>query len=588
MTTTTEDDTARPPLLQHEESAATPTQERVESDLLYTVEDVPPWYMSIFFGFQHYLTMAGGTVAIPIIVASYLCLQEDDPARGALVSTVLFHSGIVTLLQTTFGVRLPIIQGGDFAYVVPTIALLTTVYEPCDALPLANMTAAEREEAWQVRLRDVQGSIAVASLFQIILGFTGAIGFLLTWITPLAIVPTVSLVGLSLFDVAAAQASQHWGISLLTMGLMIIFSQYLRDVRLPLPWYSKGGGGVRVVWLPLFKCFPVLLAVFTSWSFCAVLTAFDTLPPTSPARTDTNGNLMANSPWFRVPYPGQWGMPTVSVAGVVGMLGGAMASIIESIGDYYACAKIAGAPRPPTSAINRGIGIEGIGCLLAGLFGTGNGTTSCSQNIGAIGVTKVGSRRVVQYSAVILILSGVFGKFGAVFVSIPEPVMAGVFIIMFAMITAVGMAPLQYIDLNSSRNLFILGYSIFFGLAVPKWLEVNPGIMRTGIPTLDQILTVVLQVPMLVGGFIGFFLDNTVPGTDKERGLIQWRANLKDPERLEAQGEIEGLSCYDFPVGMDFIKRNGWMRHVPFCPTFRGFTFPKSSPPPPLADLEAK
>ncbi|XP_069978211.1 solute carrier family 23 member 1-like isoform X2 [Penaeus vannamei] len=585
MTTTTEDDTARPPLLQHEESAATPTQETVESDLLYTVEDVPPWYMSIFFGFQHYLTMAGGTVAIPIIIASFICLPENHPARGTLVSTVFFHSGIVTLLQTTFGIRLPIIQGGDFAYVVPTIALLTTVYEPCDALPVANMTAVDREEAWKVRLRDIQGSIAVASVFQILLGFTGAIGFLLTWITPLAIVPTVSLVGLSLFDVAAAQAAQHWGISLLTMALMIIFSQYLRDVRLPFPWYQKGGG-VQVVWFQLFKCFPVLLAVFTTWTLCAVLTAYDIFPPASPARTDTTGNLMANSPWFRVPYPGQWGVPTVPVAGVVGMLGGSLASIIESIGDYYACAKIAGAPRPPTSAINRGIGIEGIGCLLAGLFGTGNGTTSCSQNIGAIGVTKVGSRRVVQYSAIILIISGVFGKFGALFVSIPEPVMAGVFIIMFAMITAVGMAPLQYIDLNSSRNLFILGYSIFFGLAVPKWLEGNPGMLQTGVQTLDQILTVVLQVPMLVGGFIGFFLDNTVPGTDKERGLIQWRAHLDDRERGKDRGEVKGLSCYDFPVGMDFIKRNDWMRYIPFCPTFRGFSFPRSSPPSALGDLE--
>lgn len=46
-------------------------------------------------------------------------------------------------------------------------------------------------------------------------------------------------------------------------------------------------------------------------------------------------------------------------------------------------------PPPPIHAVNRGIGTEGIGCLLAGLFGTGNGTTSFSQNIGAIGVTKV-------------------------------------------------------------------------------------------------------------------------------------------------------------------------------------------------------
>lgn len=82
-------------------------------------------------------------------------------------------------------------------------------------------------------------------------------------------------------------------------------------------------------------------------------------------------------------------MPTVTVAGVFGMLAGVLASAIESIGDYYACARLAGAPPPPTHAINRGIGIEGLGCILTGIFGTGNGTTSYSENIGAIGVTKV-------------------------------------------------------------------------------------------------------------------------------------------------------------------------------------------------------
>ena len=86
---------------------------------------------------------------------------------------------------------------------------------------------------------------------------------------------------------------------------------------------------------------------------------------------------------------GQWGMPTVSLAGVFGILAGVLASIIESVGDYYACARLAGAPPPPKHAVNRGIGMEGLGCLLAGAFGTGNGTTSYSENIGAIGITKV-------------------------------------------------------------------------------------------------------------------------------------------------------------------------------------------------------
>lgn len=86
---------------------------------------------------------------------------------------------------------------------------------------------------------------------------------------------------------------------------------------------------------------------------------------------------------------GQWGLPTVSLSSVLGMMAGVLASTMESIGDYYACARLSGAPPPPTHAINRGIAVEGIGCILAALWGTGNGTTSYSQNIAALGITRV-------------------------------------------------------------------------------------------------------------------------------------------------------------------------------------------------------
>lgn len=79
----------------------------------------------------------------------------------------------------------------------------------------------------------------------------------------------------------------------------------------------------------------------------------------------------------------------MSLAGVVGILAGVISSMIESVGDYHACARLCGAPPPPKHAINRGIGIEGLGCLLAGAWGTGNGTTSYSENVGALGITKV-------------------------------------------------------------------------------------------------------------------------------------------------------------------------------------------------------
>ena len=114
--------------------------------------------------------------------------------------------------------------------------------------------------------------------------------------------------------------------------------------------------------------------------------------------------------------------------------------------------------------MNRGILVEGLGCVLAGMFGTGNGTTSFSENIGAISVTKVGSRRVIQAAGVLMVTFALIGKVGAVFISIPEPIIGGLFCIVFGTVTAVGLSNLQGVDLNSPRNIFIIGFSIFFGL----------------------------------------------------------------------------------------------------------------------------
>ena len=55
-------------------------------------------------------------------------------------------------------------------------------------------------------------------------------------------------------------------------------------------------------------------------------------------------------------------------------------------------------------------------------------------------------------------------KVGALFITIPTPIIGGIFTVMFSMITAVGLSNLQFVDLNSSRNLFVLGFSLFFGL----------------------------------------------------------------------------------------------------------------------------
>ncbi|KAM7055915.1 solute carrier family 23 member 1-like isoform 1-T1 [Acridotheres tristis] len=537
----------------------------------YIVTDVPPWYLCILLGLQHFLTAIGGLVAVPLILSKALCLQFDLLTQSHLISTIFFVSGICTLLQVLFGVRLPIIQGGTFTFLTPTLAMLSLPSWKCpdwtQNATLVNTSSPEFIQVWQTRIREVQGTIIVASCFQIFVGFSGLIGFLMRFIGPLTIAPTITLVALPLFESAGDMAGQHWGMAFMTIFFIVLFSQYLKDVAVPLPSYQRDK---KRHFSPIyvFQIFPVLLGLSLSWLLCYVLTVTSVLPAAPSAyghlaRTDARGDVLSQAPWFRLPYPGQWGTPTVSLAGIFGILAGVISSMLESVGDYYACARLCGAPPPPQHAISRGIGVEGIGCLLAGAWGTGSGTTSYSENVGALGITKVGSRMVIISGACTMLLSGIFGKVGAMLASIPIPVIGGMFLVMFGVIAAVGIANLQYTDMNSSRNIFIFGFSLFAGLTIPNWASKNSTLLETGIIQLDQVILVLLTTGMFVGGLLGFILDNTIPGTQEERGLLAWK------QSHEGGTESSQLvsKVYDFPFGIGTKYCNvSWFHYLPACP----------------------
>ena len=87
---------------------------------------------------------------------------------------------------------------------------------------------------------------------------------------------------------------------------------------------------------------------------------------------------------------------------------------------------------------------------------------------------------MIQFGAIVMMFVGVLGKIGALFVTIPDPIVGGVFMVMFGMIAAVGISNLQFADMNSSRNLFIVGFSIIFGLAMPHYMNNHPKAIQTG------------------------------------------------------------------------------------------------------------
>ncbi|MCG8422230.1 MAG: solute carrier family 23 protein [Proteobacteria bacterium] len=456
------------------------------TELIYTVDDVPPVAKAIMLGFQHYLIMFGATVLIPLLLSEKLGIT--DPLEiGALIGTMFFVSGITTLLQTTLGNRLPIVQGGTFSLLVPALTI-------CGMAELA-------EAGWQVRMQHVQGAIIAGAVFEFVLGATGLVGKLVRFISPVVIAPTIALIGLAVVDIGAPKAGKDWLIGGLTIVLIILFSQYMKSVH------------------RAFQLFPIMLAILLAWAMAAVGTWAGVFQTGHAAHV--SADAVAAAPWFRVPYPFQWGWPVFGVAAIVGMLAGYIASVVESIGDYYACARLSGAPVPDRTVISRGIAMEGLGCLVAGVFGTGNGTTSYSENIGAIGLTRVGSRRVIQVGAIAMIIFALFGKFGALFASIPEPIVGGVYCAMFGMIAAVGLSNLQFIDLNSARNLFIVGFSFFMGLSVPAYFKASPVSLEPD--WLANIINTLGVTGMAVGAIIATLLDNTIPASADERGLTRWR-----------------------------------------------------------------
>jgi len=219
-----------------------------------------------------------------------------------------------------------------------------------------------------------------------------------------------------------------------------------------------------------------------------------------------------------------------------------MASILESIGDYYACSNCCGVGKPPKCVINRGIMMEGIGTIFGGIFGTGNGMTSYSENIGAILVTKVASRRVVIIQSMLMILLGCLVKFSAVITTIPGPVVGGIYCTMFGMITGVGLSNLQHVDLSNSRNTMILGLSLYLGIAIPEWAENdhNKKLIQTltSIEALNNVVFVLMSTGMFIGGLIGCFLDNLLP--------VRFKNKFGNEDDSFDEAEVAN-ECFRFP-----------------------------------------
>ncbi|CAH1799894.1 unnamed protein product [Owenia fusiformis] len=559
--------------------------------LLYNVEDTPEIGFTILAALQQAILSMSGCIIQPLIIVSMICASDNVDARSQIVSTSLCMAGLATIIQCTFGVRLPIIQGGSSSF-FPAIAAIMALEKlrckPLDHISLAvnstgtnslNMTIVGNAsqpynpEMWKLRASEISGCLMMASLVHMAIGASGILGLILKFVGPLTITPVIALVGLSLTDAAYLNSQSQWGIAFLTAALILLFAVYLGRVKVPVPSYNRKEG-CTTSRFTLFSLIAYILGISIAWGFCGILTVTNVFPddpnsPTYNARTDARVQSIKEASWFFFPYPGQFGRPTFNIGGFVGILAAVLCSIVESVADYNTAARICDIPPPPQHAINRGILIEGIASLISGAVGVCHATTSYSGNISAIGITRVGSRIVFQLAGGIILLAGMFGKFGAVMACIPDPVLGGSIFVSFSLLTALGLSSIRYVDMRSTRNHVILGTSLFGGLMSATWMKLHPGVIKTGSSEIDQLLDVFFGTAMFVGGTFGFVLDNTVPGTPEERGLVAWRQDhdIKKDESNNSIAESENKT-YDLPLITPCLKRTSMCACVPFLPSF--------------------
>ncbi|MEF8813380.1 MAG: solute carrier family 23 protein [Halovenus sp.] len=478
------------------------------SMVTYGIEDKPPLGQSILLGTQHWLTMVGSTIAIPLVLSGFLGFDSGQTAQ--LVATFFLVSGVATLAQTTIGNQYPIVQGGTFSMLGPAIAIILA------------LGGADGGASSTVMMRELQGAIIVAGAVEVLIGYLGVFGRLKKYMGPIVIAVVIALIGLALIGVPQITASdQNWYLAGLTLVLITLFSQYLDD-------YSRA-----------FKLFPVLLGLGLAYLVAVAVSV-------AGVADIVDLGPVAEAQAVRVITPFQWGTPLFTTSFIVGMFAGMLASAIESFGDYHSVARMAGEGAPNKRRVNHGLGMEGIGNVFAGIMGTGNGSTSYTENIGAIGITGVASRYVVQIGAIVMILVAFIGPFGAFVTTIPSAIVGGLFLAMFAQIVGVGLSQLQHADMDQNRNVFVLGFGLFAGLSIPQYISgLESGALEAGfsnvpllgavlgIPEVAQTVSIVMGTEIAVGGLAAFILDNTIPGTDEERGLTQWESITEEEDAFE-------------------------------------------------------
>lgn len=427
-----------------------------KSDGIYDARTLGTGRM-IVLGLQHMFAMFGATVLVPMLT-------------GLSVSATLLFAGLGTLLFHFLSKgKVPAFLGSSFAFIGGYAAIAPNGEK--ELLPYACV-----------------GVAAAGLLYLILAAAIKAFGqkAVLKFFPPIVTGPIIIAIGLTLSNSAINNCSADWKSWI--VAIVAIFVVVICNVL--------GKGMIKIIPIILGIAASVIVALaFGMVDFAPVMDAswvglpFEFEDTVFSLFKDPDTDLLINA--------------IITIAPI------ALATIIEHIGDISAISSTTGENYIEEPGLHRTLLGDGLATIMASLFGAPANTTY-GENTGVLSITKVYDPRVIRIAAFFAVVFSFSPKFAALIGSIPAATCGGVSLVLYGMISAVGIRNLveSNIDFSKSRNIIIA--ALIMGLAVGiTFSNVGAIVIELG------SITIRLS-GLATGALVGIILNAVLPSEEKQ------------------------------------------------------------------------
>lgn len=374
----------------------------------------------LILGIQHVLAMFGATVLVPALTG----LNTSITLLCAGLGTLLFH--LVTKR------KVPVFLGSSFAFMGGISAIIGD----------SRMGDADYLE----RLAAVKGALIVAGLVYVVFALLVKLaGYekVNKLLPPIVTGPIIIVIGLRLSSSAISNAF-YWNGEFSMKAILVTL--FVLATVIGISVFAKG----------IFNLMPILFAIIVGYIICIPM-GFINMTPMHEAHVislmdkDILAQLLC--------------VPVFRADAVLAIAPIALVTLIEHVGDITTNSAVVGKNFMVDPGIHRTILGDGLATALAGLLG-GPANTTYGENTGVLAVTKNYDPSIIRIAAVIAIILGSFGKIGGIITSIPSPVTGAISIVLYGMISSVGVRILVNSRLNfgNSRNLMIAALIFVLGI----------------------------------------------------------------------------------------------------------------------------